>query len=215
MHENLREIFDDLELGTQKWDCYFPIYERHFSKFVGKAPTVLEIGVDRGGSLEMWLRYFGAGAKIIGVDKKPVEVPGTQTIAADAYVPGFMRELHDLYGPFDIIIDDGSHKMNHQRLVVEEMFPKLRSGGVMLIEDVHTSYWSGYGGGLARFGTFMEYAKSLTDELNFHHTDKGERVISPTIFTSRATGIHFHDSMVVIECGTHEKPIPIMNHGKQ
>ena len=49
----------------QKWTHYFPVYERHFSPWRNKSLTFLEIGVSRGGSLQMWQRYFGPMAKII------------------------------------------------------------------------------------------------------------------------------------------------------
>ena len=54
-----------------KWSNYFDIYERYFSKFRGQPICFLEIGVDRGGSLEMWKDYFGEGATIVGVDIQP------------------------------------------------------------------------------------------------------------------------------------------------
>ena len=54
-----------------KWKHYFPIYERHFREFVYKPVTFLEIGVWRGGSLQMWKRYFGPHARIIGIDIDP------------------------------------------------------------------------------------------------------------------------------------------------
>ena len=53
---------------SRKWTHYFPIYERHFSSLRNKSITFLEIGVNRGGSLRMWQRYFGPLARIIGID---------------------------------------------------------------------------------------------------------------------------------------------------
>ena len=54
-----------------KWHHYFDIYEENFSRYRNKKITLLEIGVFRGGSLSMWKKYFGAQAKIIGIDIKP------------------------------------------------------------------------------------------------------------------------------------------------
>lgn len=54
-----------------KWVHYFDIYEQHFERFRGKSPTMLEIGVAGGGSLEMWREYFGPGTKIVGIDIEP------------------------------------------------------------------------------------------------------------------------------------------------
>ncbi len=55
-----------------KWNHYFDIYERHFSRFRGKNLVMLEIGVFGGGSLDMWKAYLGEEAKVIGVDINPV-----------------------------------------------------------------------------------------------------------------------------------------------
>ena len=46
-----------------KWVHYFDIYERHFERFRGKSPTMIEIGVQGGGSLAMWKEYFGPGSR--------------------------------------------------------------------------------------------------------------------------------------------------------
>ena len=54
-----------------KWLHYFEIYDRHFSKFMGKEITILEIGVFQGGSLELWSNYFGSKCKIYGIDINP------------------------------------------------------------------------------------------------------------------------------------------------
>jgi hypothetical protein len=54
--------------GIWKWDHYFDVYHRHFSKFRGRKVTVVEIGVYSGGSLLMWRDYFGADCTIYGVD---------------------------------------------------------------------------------------------------------------------------------------------------
>ena len=67
----LKEIFWDLEKGSTKWSGYFDVYEKHLSKFIGKEPRILEIGVLGGGSIEMWQKYFGADTAVIGVDVNP------------------------------------------------------------------------------------------------------------------------------------------------
>src|SRR5215475_1712557 len=52
--------------GIWKWDHYFDIYHRHFSRFRDRAVRVLEIGIYSGGSLEMWRDYFGPRCQIFG-----------------------------------------------------------------------------------------------------------------------------------------------------
>ena len=67
----LKEIFWNLDKGSTKWSGYFDVYEKHLSKFIGKEPRILEIGVLGGGSIEMWQKYFGPDTAVIGVDVNP------------------------------------------------------------------------------------------------------------------------------------------------
>lgn len=119
-----------------KWRHYFPIYEHHFARFVGKSPRVLEIGVDHGGSLQLWKKYFGEGAVIIGVDNRQsnefFEDQITVVIADQK-----AKYLKD-WGPFDIVIDDGSHRTDDQEISFNNLWSK--TNGVYLIEDCHWGY---------------------------------------------------------------------------
>ncbi len=131
-------LFDMFEShgGRQidKWQHYFPIYEKHFERFRGKAPRVLELGVDHGGSLQLWKRYFGHGAQIIGVDINPetmFEEPQIETLCLNQTDPNLAG-----YGPFDIVIDDGSHVAEHQMASFDILWP--RCTGVYLTEDCHS-----------------------------------------------------------------------------
>src|SRR3954451_14611077 len=57
--------------GIWKWRHYFPIYERHLSRFRGQAVHLVEIGVFSGGSLPMWREYLGPRSRITGIDIDP------------------------------------------------------------------------------------------------------------------------------------------------
>ena len=138
-----RECFDAHE-GRQidKWAHYLPIYERHFAPYVGQAVSVLEIGVDHGGSLQLWKAYFGAGAQILGVDIEPrcqgYEEPQIQVEIGNQGDPAFWDSLSDHYTHFDIVIDDGSHMKSDQETSFKALWPSTR--GVYLIEDCHSGY---------------------------------------------------------------------------
>ena len=56
---------------VDKWTHYFPIYEKHLKDWRNRTLTFLEIGVAKGGSLQMWKRYFGPMATIVGIDINP------------------------------------------------------------------------------------------------------------------------------------------------
>ena len=131
-------LFDMFEShgGRQidKWNHYFPIYEKHFERFRGKSPRVLELGVDHGGSLQLWKRYFGHDADIIGVDINRESMfmeSQIQTHCIDQTNP-----ILATFGPFDIVIDDGSHVAEHQMASFDILWP--RCTGVYLIEDCHS-----------------------------------------------------------------------------
>jgi len=117
-----------------KWRHYFDIYEKHFARFRDTAVRVLEIGIDHGGSLQLWKEYFGVRAQIVGVDIvncTRFAEPQIEIVVAD------QCKLPDL-GDFDIIIDDGSHICAHQSITFRKMWPHCRS--VYLIEDCHNGY---------------------------------------------------------------------------
>lgn len=193
-----------------KWMHYFDIYERHFERFVGKPINLMEIGVLHGGSLQMWRHYFGNKAMIYGVDidarTAAFQDDHTRILLGDQGNPGFWSHIKSSLPVFDIIIDDGGHSMDQQRVTFEAMFPLLSSHGVYLVEDVHTSYWSEYGGGYQRSESFVEYSKHLIDKLNAWHS-KDPR-LSVDSFTESAWSISYYDSIIVIEKRPRERPLP-------
>ena len=184
-----------------KWMHYFDIYHRHFERFRGQPVTVVEFGVYHGGSLQMWKHYFGAGARIVGVDINPacktLEEDQIEVVIGDQEDRVFLAELRERIGPADIVIDDGGHTMAQQIATFEEMFPAVRNGGVYLVEDLHTSYWEEYGGGYKAEGTFIEYAKDLVDQLHGWH--RREEPAPVTDYTRQIRGMHFYDSVIVLD----------------
>ena len=71
-NRTLREIFNDHQGRLiHKWDHYFEIYEKYFSKCRGQKLNILEIGVSQGGSLQLWKEYFGDAANIFAIDINP------------------------------------------------------------------------------------------------------------------------------------------------
>jgi 23S rRNA U2552 (ribose-2'-O)-methylase RlmE/FtsJ len=185
-----------------KWAHYFEIYHRHFHSFRGRQITLVEFGVYRGGSLQMWKHYFGAKARIIGVDIDPdckeFEEPQIEIHIGDQANSDFLSQLRHAVGPIDILIDDGGHTMTQQITTFKEMFPTIRLGGIYLVEDLHTSYWQDYGGQLREPGTFIEFVKGLIDNLHaWHFRDKTE--LGGTYYTRHIKGMHLYDSVFVFD----------------
>lgn len=192
-----------------KWMHYFDIYHRHFEKFRGKQMTILEFGVSHGGSLQMWKHYFGRKARIIGVDINPeckrLEEKQVEVFIGSQEDPVFLNELMKTIGDVDIVIDDGGHTMLQQNTTFDHVYMHVKPGGVYLVEDLHTSYWKEFGGGLRRNGTFIERAKELIDQLHAWHSRDGES-LAVDDFTRTTPSIHFYDSITVFERGVVEEP---------
>lgn len=198
----LRDYFErNTGRRMYKWMHYFDIYHRHFARFRGTSPSIVEFGVAHGGSLQMWKHYFGPGARLCGIDINPkcrrAEEDGISIIIGNQEDRGFLAELAVRLAPIDVLIDDGGHTMGQQIATFEVMFPAVSQTGVYLAEDLHTSYWDRYGGGIRKPGSFIEYAKRLIDQLNAWHAE--DHVLEVDDFTRTAASMTFYDSVLVIE----------------
>ena len=203
-------LWSDYQTNTgrviHKWKHYFPVYERHFQDFVNKPVTFVEIGVGRGGSLQMWKRFFGPHACIVGIDIKPAtkafEEDQIEIRLGSQRDPQFLQSIIEEFGTPDIVLDDGSHRMSDVIETFKFLYPRLAKRGVYMVEDMHTAYWDEFGGGLRKPSTFIELSKSLIDELNADHS---RGALPQTEFTRQTLSMHFYDSVVVFERGTHTK----------
>lgn len=186
---------------VHRWRHYFDIYHRHFARYRGEALTMIEIGIFNGGSLPMWRDYFGPQATIVGVDINPecakFAEPGIEVVIGDQADRAFLRSLADRYPDAAVVVDDGGHRMNQQIATFEELYPRLRSEGVYLCEDTHSSYMPAFGGGYRQPQTFIEMAKTLVDRLHAQYSQDPKLVADD--FTRTTDSIHFYDSVLVIE----------------
>lgn len=183
-----------------KWVHYFDIYVRHFERFRGRCPTMVEIGVGGGGSLEMWKAYLGEGAKLIGIDVNPnckqFEADGIEIFVGGQEDTDLFSQILAKYGTIDIVLDDGSHVMSHMRATFDFLYEKMSPTGVYMVEDMHTCYLAEYEGGIGVPGSFMEFVKTKLDEINAVYTS-GAIPISE--FTRSTQGICCYDSIVAFE----------------
>ena len=197
---------------VHKWHHYIPLYERYFSRFRGHPFRFLEIGVSQGGSLQMWRKYFGEHAKIFGIDIDPkckrfdgqfgeVRI-GSQV--DKSFLDAVIKEM----GGVDAILDDGSHQMDHVHETLKLLFPLLSDGGIYMIEDLHTAYWSKWGGGYRSNQNFFGRIMDLVDDM--HRWYHGKGLNFPGISES-CSGIHIHDSIVVLEKGPVFPPVHSRN----
>src|SRR3954471_20826806 len=107
-----RELFYSHEGKLiHKWDHYFDIYEKYFSKYVGQQINILEIGISHGGSLQLWKKYFGDKVNIYAIDILPqckkIRQENTTIFIGSQSDPAFLSEVKQKIPLMDIIIDDG------------------------------------------------------------------------------------------------------------
>ena len=169
MESQIKELFYKSKKHSRKWEKYFDVYEELFKKYKNKDIKFVEIGVQNGGSLEIWKNYFSKNSKIIGIDLNPeckkFEKDNIQIFIGDQKDPHFLSEIIRKVGKPDIIIDDGGHTSNQQITSFNVLYNHMKDNGTYLVEDTHTSYWQEWQDrpdGL----TFMDYAKELSDKLN-------------------------------------------------
>lgn len=143
------------EFGTDKGTMF---REQHsFTEFYypylvhlkDKLVNVLEIGVENGASLKMWKKFFGSKANIYAIDINSTTL-NYQEDRIKIYIYDqsnreslnkFKEEIKDI--KFDLIVDDGSHNMKDQIITLYELYPLLKEDGLYILEDLHTSLWSG------------------------------------------------------------------------
>lgn len=127
--------------GIHKWVQYFPAYHRHFKQFIGKEVHIVEIGIQSGGSMDMWKAVFGPRAHVYGVDINHkttlYEDKQTKVYIGDQANHSFWAELKKQVPRVDILIDDGGHTVNQMLVTMSEMLPHVSSNGVYMTEDIH------------------------------------------------------------------------------
>lgn len=145
---------------------YTKLYDLYFKQIQNEKLCILEIGIDKGYSLKTWKEYF-PNSEIVGIDiinLKNLEEERIHIFQGDQGDDKFLKEVNDTYGPFDIIIDDGSHHNDDMKGSFEFLFPLLKAGGLYVVEDLHACYW-----GLSH-GTgepvFIDMLKKLIDDVN-------------------------------------------------
>jgi len=203
--------------GTDKWGPHFytPVYHSLFSKRRNDFIRLLEIGVGGytspvlgGASLAMWADYFPNG-HIVGIDisEKKLSLDSRISIHQGSQTdPAFLKDIVAEHGPFDIIIDDGSHIPQHVVQTFHILWPTLADGGSYVIEDTQTSMWESWGGSLRDGGDTFKLARTMMDGLNFAEAAVASPnlVIDNQIKTIRS--VHAFHNLIVVEKGDNDEP---------
>jgi cephalosporin hydroxylase len=144
---------------------------------------IMEIGVNRGGSLAMWRNRFHC--EVIGVDVVDNVSPAMKAHLrhtdqiflekADATNTEFMHQL------FDLIIDDGSHRCSDILASFKILWGHVRTGGLYVIEDWRSDE-----------GNYPELSRWLLGQLVGHWPSKGLPADAPKC-------IHYFRDLIVLE----------------
>ena len=160
---------------SDKWSSYLGVYDRLFTPLRDKPIRLLEIGVQNGGSLEIWAEYFFNAELVVGCDIDPAcgrlayADPRISVVIANAADEQGYRAVNQVSPHFDVIIDDGSHRSSDIVRSFALFFPCLRHNGIFVAEDLHCGYWQEFEGGLYDPYSSIGFFKTLTDVVNFEH----------------------------------------------
>lgn len=129
------------KFNTDKYRHGFAdFYDKILFDYRNQIKSVFEIGILKGASLLSWNTYFPY-AKIYGIDKKSINIKNKniKTFVGHQNDETILNSIIKETGNFDIIIDDGSHQLDHQQISLGILFKNLNSKGFYILEDLHTS----------------------------------------------------------------------------
>jgi hypothetical protein len=211
--------------GGHKWIDYFPIYDREFSEYRGKDARILEIGVYKGASLRLWKEFFGNKSTIVGIDfdencrSLGDEENGIQVRIGSQTDENFLNAVALEFGPFDLIIDDGSHAASHQVASFNVLFRKaLKENGTYFIEDLEGNYWGTKTGQLDQRVSTIDLLKTLIDTQNIVFEDHSysdfyipggtlRHSFSVPLISTMVERITFYTSVAVIKKARKAPPL--------
>ncbi len=197
--KKIADIFKSAPKSIIKFDNYFEIYDRIFSKFINKKITLVEVGIGFGGSLFMWKSFFGEDSRIIGIDLNPeakkLEEHGFEIFIGDQSDPKFWENFYNHVGKIDILIDDGGHRNLQQISSLVESINYINDNGLIIIEDTHTSFMRKKGFKNPSKYSFINYCVRLIENIHRRNplVEKENNFFSKKIYS-----IEFFNSLTVI-----------------
>jgi SAM-dependent methyltransferase len=211
--------------GGHKWSHYFAIYQAVFGPRRAEPLRILEIGVLGGASLRLWKRYFThPGTLIVGIDILPecikfdAPADGIRVRIGNQTDARFLKRVVEEFGPFDLIIDDGSHHSSHIIASFNHLYADgLKESGIYFVEDLHANYWHPWRDSRR---SFLDMCKELLEHMHAHYqraapqaflinkpSDQPMAALEVPLITTMIKEIRFFDSIVAIH-KTHREYIP-------
>lgn len=219
----IASIFREMD-NIHKFLHYLRVYDSALREFRSRPIRMLEIGVARGGSLQMWRRYLHRESVIVGIDIDPTtkrfEDPsqGLHVRIGSQQDTSFLYSVVNEHGPFDVILDDGSHMASHMVSTFRYLFPNgLASSGLYMVEDIGANYWVAYRDTPL---SFVDFTKFLIDAMHAHYqVAKGEynfregdsrrsTAFSVPLATTLIEKVEFYDSIALIHRADERRVLP-------
>ena len=223
---NLYKTWQQIPRG-HKWWHYFSAYEKILEPLCARPIRFLEVGVYKGGSLAMWRKYLHPESVIVGLDidatclafDRPAE--GVHVRIGDQSDFAFLQAVVAEFGPFDAILDDGSHICSHMIKTFDYLFLNgLKSSGVYIAEDTHSNFWPDY---RDQQYSFVDLCKDLVDLSHGHYFrhigvapftlghQSRVKEVAMTRIGAQIEEIRFLDSIIVLQ-RRENRPLPTVEH---
>jgi O-antigen biosynthesis protein len=187
---------------ADKWSLYLDEYQHILSSYRDRPIKFFEIGVQNGGSLDIWSKYFQSATDILGCDINPdcgklkFDDNRVFVVVGDANDKTTKSCILNHTRSFDVIIDDGSHISKDIVKSFVEYFPYLSDGGVFIVEDLHCSYWDEFIGGLYCPFSAISFFKRLVDVINYEHWGVSKKRADVLYGFFEKYGCHIDDDLL-------------------
>ena len=169
---------------------YTPFYDREFSKWRDEPIRLLEIGLNVGASIKLWLEYF-TKAKIVGMDiadfkfapeiEKSVIDHGLlnrfEFVKGSQFSPYDLQRFVESQDLFDIIIDDGAHASGPIIMSFNYLWGHVKPGGYYCIEDFREAV-NNPASHTAGYPDQVQFAESLLGRILLGERDVEEAYVS-------------------------------------
>ena len=122
---------------TDKFQLGFAdFYNKILFNYKNDIKSIFEIGIFYGNSLNSWNEYF-PNAKVYGIDKISIDMKNNniKTFVGHQNDKNVLNKIIKETGNFDIIMDDGSHDLDHQQISLGILFKNVNPNGYYIIED--------------------------------------------------------------------------------
>lgn len=148
--ETLNDI--GVKFGTDKSSIghdYLRKYEFFLKQYKNSQLTLIEIGRSSEASLRMWEQWLPHGNIVyvdLNSDAQKISSSRIHVEIGDSGNASFLASIVTKYGKPTVVVDDGSHRWDHQRIAFKTLFANLESGGTYIISALHTSFEPGFSG---------------------------------------------------------------------